>query len=152
LRVERADIVTGAVLFLGRQRAMAAAQGATTAWVRAYQQAIVDGELRPVWLAEQSANRSVATGAAVETHQAFGSARRSAFRFHEARLRELDLVRRWNATLDKRTCDRCMRADGTWVEIGDPFPWGEPGAVHPRCRCYDELIPRAWARPADVAA
>lgn len=41
----------------------------------------------------------------------------------------------WDAVRDKRTCPVCWGAHGTIVRARDPFPQGEPGAVHPRCRC-----------------
>ena len=50
------------------------------------------------------------------------------------------LFRRWDATLDMRTCPVCERADGMTVGIDEPFEIGEPGGVHPRCRCSWELL------------
>ncbi len=45
------------------------------------------------------------------------------------------LLRVWDATLDRRACPICGRADGYIVGIHERFPWGEPGSVHPWCRC-----------------
>lgn len=46
------------------------------------------------------------------------------------------LVEVWDATLDKRTCEECLKLDGTRAPVGVGFPGGAvPGAVHPRCRC-----------------
>jgi SPP1 gp7 family putative phage head morphogenesis protein len=47
----------------------------------------------------------------------------------------LTLLKVWDSQLDKRTCPTCSRADGTIVGIKENFPHGEPGAVHPWCRC-----------------
>lgn len=49
------------------------------------------------------------------------------------------VLRRWDATLDARTCTRCAGMDGTVLPIGMSFGV-EPGYVHPWCRCIDTLI------------
>ncbi len=50
------------------------------------------------------------------------------------------LMRRWDATNDIRTCPTCFGAHGTVVGVHQPFPLGEPGKVHPRCRCTWQLL------------
>jgi hypothetical protein len=52
----------------------------------------------------------------------------------------VELLKVWDATLDKRTCPVCSSADGTIVLAREAFPLGEPGAVHPRCRCVWHVI------------
>lgn len=50
------------------------------------------------------------------------------------------VVRVWDATLDKRTCPVCASAHGTRSNPDGSFSVGEPGAVHPRCRCTFYLL------------
>jgi uncharacterized protein with gpF-like domain len=53
----------------------------------------------------------------------------------------------WNAVLDKRTCRTCSVAHGKIVLLGQPFPEGRPGGVHPSCRCVaDIVLLPAWYR------
>ena len=57
----------------------------------------------------------------------------------------LELVKVWDAELDKRTCDVCANAHGTIVGIDEDFPDGTPGGVHPRCRCqYHVMTIHEW--------
>lgn len=73
--------------------------------------------------------------------------------FNESRLALLDDIRRapdvatvtelmrvWDATLDRATCPVCEDADGTIVGLNESFPDGEPSGVHPNCRCTFTLI------------
>lgn len=72
--------------------------------------------------------------ATTESAEAFNSARAAgATRF-------FGMYRVWDAQLDKRTCVVCSNADGTIVPVNAQFPDGEPGAVHPRCRCSWTLL------------
>jgi GNAT superfamily N-acetyltransferase len=53
----------------------------------------------------------------------------------------------WNAVLDKLTCRTCSVAHGKIVLLGQPFPEGRPGGVHPNCRCVaDIVLLPAWYR------
>lgn len=52
----------------------------------------------------------------------------------------VQLWRRWDAVLDKRTCPVCSAAHGEIVRPGDAFRYGTPGQVHPLCRCTEELL------------
>lgn len=45
------------------------------------------------------------------------------------------LYRVWDSTFDQNTCQVCSSADGDTVLINEKFPRGEPGEVHPNCRC-----------------
>jgi hypothetical protein len=57
----------------------------------------------------------------------------------------LELVKVWDAELDKRTCDVCARAHGAMVGIDEDFPEGTPGGVHPKCRCqYHVMTIHEW--------
>jgi hypothetical protein len=82
----------------------------------------------------------LATIAVTENAQAFNSQRQQVVS---------DLVERygigiaevWDATLDKRTCDECLRLDGSESVKGRGFPGGQiPGAVHPNCRCTSHFV------------
>lgn len=44
------------------------------------------------------------------------------------------ILKRWNATLDKRTCPTCAGIDGEILLLGQFFDKSNP-PVHPRCRC-----------------
>jgi hypothetical protein len=50
------------------------------------------------------------------------------------------LMRMWDSVNDIRTCRICAAAHGTVVGVNEPFPAGEPGAVHPRCLCTWHLL------------
>jgi hypothetical protein len=50
------------------------------------------------------------------------------------------LLQRWDSILDQRTCSACAYADGEIVRVGERFSLGEPGGVHPRCRCTFTLL------------
>lgn len=52
------------------------------------------------------------------------------------------VIKVWDATLDKRTCNVCARRDGTLQFIGLSFPDDGPGKVHPNCRCVSVLWPQ----------
>ncbi len=51
---------------------------------------------------------------------------------------EIKLFKRWDAKLE--ACPVCAAADGTLVPVGQNFVQGEPGTVHPRCRCSWSLV------------
>jgi predicted aldo/keto reductase-like oxidoreductase len=51
------------------------------------------------------------------------------------------VIKVWDATLDKRTCNVCARRDGTLQFIGLSFHDDGPGKVHPNCRCVSVLWP-----------
>ncbi len=69
-----------------------------------------------------------------ETSRSFSDVVREASSEHK-------LVRRWNSILDEKVCKKCASMDGLITQPGMPFEGGiEPGWVHPRCRCYSDLI------------
>lgn len=45
----------------------------------------------------------------------------------------------WLAEHDQKTCARCWGLNGTVQLIGIMWPDGEPGWIHPRCRCLSAL-------------
>lgn len=50
------------------------------------------------------------------------------------------LYRVWDSTFDQNTCQICSSADGDKVLINENFPRGEPGEVHPNCRCTYSIL------------
>ena len=72
--------------------------------------------------------------AVTESSEAFSSGRSAFARgFHHP-----SLIKVWNAERD--ACPVCYSADGYMVGIHENFPLGEPGSVHPFCRCYWDLL------------
>ena len=60
-----------------------------------------------------------------------------------------DWLRRWDATLDMRTCKVCLSHHGELTGLTEAFSNGdEPGQVHINCRCIPTLIPLAIANAA----
>lgn len=76
---------------------------------------------------------SVRRTAITESSEAFNAGRLDAARDSGA-----DLYRRWDAQAD--ACPVCAQQDGVIVAVGEPFPEGEPGSVHPNCVCDWELL------------
>jgi Phage Mu protein F like protein len=53
-----------------------------------------------------------------------------------------EFARKWDAMLDRRTCQTCRSLDGETAPIGESFRGGyEPGEVHALCRCMSTLVP-----------
>lgn len=72
--------------------------------------------------------------AVTESSEAFSSGRSAFARgFHHP-----SLIKVWKSELD--ACSICYSADGHMVGIHENFPLGEPGSVHPFCRCYWDLL------------
>lgn len=74
---------------------------------------------------------------ATETADSFSRARQLGFSGREG------LMKRWDATLDKSTCELCYSAHGEIVPIDEPFSNGEPGSVHPNCYCVETILTAA---------
>lgn len=82
----------------------------------------------------------LATIAVTENAQAFNSQRQQVVSDLVERY-GIGIVEVWDAELDKRTCDECMRLDGSESVKGRGFPGGQiPGAVHPNCRCTSHFV------------
>jgi hypothetical protein len=78
------------------------------------------------------------TIAATETAEAYNAGR--AKYLQRLPRQRVELFKVWDATLDKRTCPICERADGTIVGIRESFPQGRPGGVHPNCACSETIL------------
>lgn len=74
---------------------------------------------------------SVRTIATTESAEAYNGGRLIALRNYPG----IQVMRVWDSTLDRATCPICANADGDIVGVMESFPSGEPGAVHPNCRC-----------------
>jgi SPP1 gp7 family putative phage head morphogenesis protein len=71
-----------------------------------------------------------------------------------AGMRELEkhdpgYFRRWDAAIDRRTCDNCARYDDLVVPLNDTFPGriAHP-PLHPRCRCAVVVWRKEWTESA----
>lgn len=128
-------------------RARSAAQSYAARWFKR-------AEGNTVRQAAETANASTRGSlkriGATESSEAFNSGRASAVR----RIRTTRRVMRvFDATLDKRTCDLCAGLDGTIVGAREAFPAGEPGSLHPFCRCSASLlISTETAQQVDIEA
>jgi SPP1 gp7 family putative phage head morphogenesis protein len=109
------------------QRDVARAMEAARAYEK--QLALVEGEAAK---ARPALERIIVT----ETAQAFNEGA-----LEQARRVENDtgveLERMWSA--EAGACDECAELDGTVVGLNEFFPGGEPGSIHPNCRCVDEI-------------
>ena len=90
-------------------------------------------------MAALATDSRAATIAATETAHAFSRERDQAARIL-AREQGLSLWKVWDAVLDKRTCPRCSGLHGTAVPVAESFPAGQPGGLHPRCRCVATIV------------
>lgn len=85
------------------------------------------------------------TVASTEAAQVFNAARADAVADlgDVASSYEVELWKTWEAVLDGHECSECRGRDGETVRAWQLFPGDQPGYVHPRCRCFDSIEPRA---------
>lgn len=105
------------------------------AWRSRLMSAFVAGSRNPALDASIALSSRLDTIAITESSRTFSEARRDTI----ARVtpsRDLVIVKRWDAMLD--ACEVCSAQDGITVLITERFPAGEPGGVHPRCRCLEQ--------------
>lgn len=51
------------------------------------------------------------------------------------------VVKRWDASLDRKVCRFCAAMDGRYTALGLPWPGDlRPGEPHPHCRCGQTVI------------
>lgn len=133
--------------------AQRAARGYVIHWRRSL--AVATGmELEAIAAATAAQDSRLALGAVTETATAFNVERSQALKqfAREQPVLAETLVKVWDSALEKNTCDVCERAHGTWVYLDQDFPLGEPGDVHPRCRCTEQVIPVDWVDADQRAA
>ena len=110
-------------------------------WRRRVMRAVIGGSSNPATEAAKALSARLDTIAITESAKAFNEARQAAAdRIEPAR--DMVIIKRWDAELDNRTCDFCGAQDGKVVLASDSFSGGDPGEVHPRCRCvaqYEEI-------------
>lgn len=83
--------------------------------------------------AKEATRGSVTRIGATESSDAFNRGRTDA-----VKVLKRTLCRVWDARLD--ACPTCSSADGTIVGVRESFSLGEPGGVHPFCRCSWTLV------------
>jgi hypothetical protein len=109
------------------------------AWRRRVMRAVIDGAGSPADAANAALRSRLETIAITESARGFNAKRQEiAERYTPASGRVL--IKRWDAALD--ACEVCALMDGLVTLASDRFPGGEPGTVHPRCRClahYSEV-------------
>ncbi len=70
--------------------------------------------------------------AATESSKAFNEGRNEAVNRYSG---SIGLFKVWDATMDRGTCSFCSSSGGKTIPISQKFSFGEPGSVHPMCRC-----------------
>lgn len=123
-------------------RASAAARGAAETWAGHAADAAAEGATaseataaareRSLWKVRQISVTETAESYSLEVDRIAGEVNR----VHRV------LWKIWDAVLDRRTCPVCGSAHGAAVPADQRFPQGEPGAVHPFCRCQTVLVTR----------
>lgn len=93
-----------------------------------------------VELANATTDGSVSVIAVTESAEAYNGGRLAALRAYG-----VQVMRVWDAVLDRQVCPVCEESDGNIVGVNEGFPNGEPGAVHPNCRCTWQPITLAEA-------
>jgi hypothetical protein len=137
-RASSLDPVDG--FYVDWQRAVRASRSYSDAWLR---KAV---ELDDVKAATAVTRGSVERIAVTESSEAFTSARTRVARTDSS----AELMRVWDASLDRRTCEVCEGANGTIVGVRESFPAGEPGSVHSFCRCGWTLTTVSFATKAKL--
>lgn len=126
---------------LGRDaiRARAYARSYASRWLKATEgQATRDAARAASGATVGSVQRTATT----ESADAFGTGRAKYIRV----VPDVQLLKVWDAELDKQTCPVCSGADGTIVGTREAFPAGEPGSIHPYCRCSFTILSFAEVR------
>lgn len=122
-------------------RAQRASRGYSSHWLEDALEAHRLGE-DPIASALRSQDWRLELGAATENSAAIASEKARVHAEWVARnpAAAALLAKVWDAELDKRTCQVCWGSHGEIVMLNEPFSQGEPGQVHPRCRCTYHVI------------
>lgn len=131
------------------QDAVAAATVANsqvTRWEQLTARAIARGhnEATARVVAFDQLDERIRNAAATETSKTFNDERRRSIGRAVGTQRRIEFVKYWDAALDRRTCPTCAGMNGKWVPADQDFSVGVPGAIHPYCRCVEQLMPRSW--------
>jgi hypothetical protein len=86
--------------------------------------------------ADTATNARLKTIGVTESSKSYNAGRESLTK----QVREPKLYRVYDAVLDKRTCAVCESNDGDIVGLRERFRHGEPGTIHPNCRCTWSLL------------
>lgn len=70
--------------------------------------------------------------AVTESSKAYNEGRNAAVESYNG---SVSLFKIWDSYLDKDICSHCHSSDGETMPISEKFSYGEPGFVHPNCRC-----------------
>ncbi len=104
------------------------------------------GTSSPRIVASRAIRRGLASTVATENALSFSAVRSQAAakvadavaKANPDRADALVVARKWFAALD--SCKVCRGYDDEIIAADDTWPDGEPGAVHPNCRCMDTLV------------
>jgi hypothetical protein len=119
------------------RRARTFADNYAKRWLRKADEAASETVAKAARVANTETASSLKRIAVTESSEALNGGKDSAA--DEIRERT-SLLKVWDAQLDKLTCPICGTADGTIVGIKESFPHGQPGAVHPWCRCTWQVL------------
>lgn len=127
--------------------AAAIANSYAQGWLRSALRLLSSGEspfatvLKNTTEARQWHLKTIAT---TETSRSFSDERRKAFTSgvytQAGREGAAHIGKKWDASLDARTCDDCSAMHGQVVRLDQSFSRGEPGSMHPNCRCVEVYI------------
>lgn len=100
------------------------------------------------WLVKASRSEAMAASVAMRSRTVTIAATETASSYNDGRAsylqrlprQRVELLKAWDAVLDRRTCPVCSSADGAIVGFRENFPSGEPGSVHPLCRCTETIL------------
>ena len=76
--------------------------------------------------------------AGTESNKAYTEGRNAAAK--SARAPGLNLVKVWDSTMDRNSCHTCYSNNGKICGLAEKFSFGEPGFIHPLCRCTYTIV------------
>lgn len=108
-------------------RSQRSAKSYAARWLR---KAVGETDAEAAQAASENTLGSLLRIGSTEASQSFSAGRNEQFRMmaHGG-----NALRRWDAFLD--ACPICRLANGTIARVNESFPLGEPGDVHPFCKC-----------------
>lgn len=128
-------------------RALMVAESAAETWSKHHADAIAEGmvgaeateaaKARSLWKVRQLSITETADTFSEQTSRVAARASGLGVRIYKV----------WDAVLDRRTCSVCAGSHGMAVPAESRFPEGEPGMVHPSCRCQAVIVTRDQVDP-----